>query len=641
MKRPSKPVALGLLTLAAALLALVLAQVGLLRTLELKTLDLRFRLLGDQEVASSDIVLIAIDDASIKTLEPLVGRWPWPRDVHAVLLQYLDRAGANQVIFDLLFTERDAQFPQGDIDFAETTAASGNVLHSIYLGNQDTGATDSELLFPNSIPFQGEFTTFADAQFPIPELSSTARALGHVTATLDADGPWRRYLLLAGHEGHLVPSLALSATLVSKNQQLSETEVANRQVHLANQSIPLDADWRLPIWYNGGPGTYEKYSYGKAFVSELQIREGQDPGLDPDLFKDKTVIVGISAAGLHDLFTTPYSGGAKDSGAGMGKMYGFEIHAHVLDDLLHGRFLRQSPGWLVVSAALAMALAAVWLTLFASLPIATIGLITLASAWLTKVYVAFTNQLQLPVVPVLLSWGIALALGFTYQYWVESAEKRRVKKIFSRYVSPDVYSELLENPSAADLGGTRRQMSVLFSDLRGFTTFSEGRTPEAVIEQLNEYFAAMVEVVFAHRGTVDKFVGDMIMALFGAPLEDPDHADHAVRCALAMQRRLQELNAVWRKQGRPELACGVGINSGEMVAGNLGSEKIQAYTVIGDNVNLGARIESLCKEYSAEILISESTHALLAGSHPTEALGEVVVKGKTEPVEIFKVPLAG
>jgi adenylate cyclase len=233
-----------------------------------------------------------------------------------------------------------------------------------------------------------------------------------------------------------------------------------------------------------------------------------------------------------------------------------------------------------------------------------------------------------------------MVLGFTYQYWVESAEKRKVKRIFSRYVSPDVYSELLENPSAADLGGTRRDMSVLFSDLRGFTTFSEGRSPEEVIEQLNEYFAAMVEVVFAHRGTVDKFVGDMIMALFGAPLEDPKHADNAVRCALAMQSRLDSLNTEWRRQGRPELACGVGINSGEMVAGNLGSEKIQAYTVIGDNVNLGARIESLCKDYSAGILISEYTQARLRGSATTEEMGEVVVKGKTQPVRIFKVPVA-
>jgi adenylate cyclase len=269
--------------------------------------------------------------------------------------------------------------------------------------------------------------------------------------------------------------------------------------------------------------------------------------------------------------------------------------------------------------------------------VAAVGLVILPLVYLVAVQTGFSHHHQLPVAPVLLAWALATVSGLAYQYWVESAEKRKVKRIFSRYVSPDIYQQLLDNPAAAALGGSRRQMTVLFSDLRGFTTFSEGRAPEEVIDQLNEYFAAMVEVVFAHRGTVDKFVGDMIMALFSAPLDDPEHADHALECAVTMQRRLVELNAVWRAQGRPELACGVGINSGEMVAGNLGSEKIQSYTVIGDNVNLGARIESLCKEFDATILISEFTHALLRGDWALEELGEVTVKGKTRPVTIYRV----
>ena len=640
MKRPSKPVALVALTLAAVLMALTLAQLGLFRTLELKTLDLRFRLLGDQQVASSDIVLVAIDDASLKTLEPLVGRWPWPRDVHAVLLQYLERAGARLVVFDLLFTERDAQFPQGDADFGRTIATSGNVLHSIYLGNQDTGATDTGLLAAHSIPAEGDFDTFADAQFPIPDIAGSAQALGHVTATLDADGPWRRYLLLAEHAGRLVPSLALSTALAVRGGELEDMSIGERQIDLPDHSVPLDADWRLPIWFNGGPGTYEKYSYGQVFASQLQHREGQEPGLAADLFKEKIVIVGISAAGLHDLFTTPFSGGTQDSGSGLGKMNGFEIHAHVLDNLLHGRFLLQAPPWQTAGLALIVATIGLALILYTRLSATILGLLATPAIYLTFVQWDFAHRYALPVTPVLLSWLLATVLGLAYQYGVESAEKRKVKRIFSRYVSPDVYAELLDNPAAADLGGSRREMSVLFSDLRGFTTFSEGRAPEEVIEQLNEYFAAMVEVVFAHRGTVDKFVGDMIMALFSAPLEDSDHADNAVRCALAMQTRLTKLNASWRREGRPELASGIGINSGEMVAGNLGSEKIQSYTVIGDNVNLGARIESLCKEFDAQILISEFTESRLSSDFDTQELGEVTVKGKTQPVKIFQIPLA-
>ena len=640
MKRLSKRTAWLCLAVTCALLGILSSEAGFLRILELKTVDLRFRLLGDQGVASSDIALVAIDDASLKTLEPAVGRWPWPRDAHSVLLGYLKRAGARLVVFDLLFLERDAQNPQGDVAFGAATAETGNVIHSVHLGNQRTSEPPPDLLAEASIPAFGGFDIFSGLEFPLPPIARSSKGLGHVAMTLDSDGPWRRYLLLAGHQGRLLPSLALSAALASRGDRLASLEVAERGIRLGDTAIPLDADWRLPIWFNGGPGTYPKYPYGQLFYSELQIREGQEPGLDPALFADKIVVVGLSAAGLHDIFTTPYSGGRGEQGQGLGKMHGFEIHANVIDDLLHDRFLRQAPSWQRLGLALLVALATVGLTLYAALIPAILMAMLVPAAYLALAQWDFSHHYQLPVVPVTLSWALALAAGLVYQYWVESAEKRKVKRIFSRYVSPDVYRELLDNPEAASLGGARREMSVLFSDLRGFTTFSEGRTPEEVIEQLNEYFGAMVELVFAHRGTVDKFVGDMIMALFGAPLEDTEHADNAVLCALAMQRRLKQLNETWRTEGRPELASGIGINSGEMVAGNLGSEKIQSYTVIGDNVNLGARIESLCKEYQAQILISEFTESRLTGDYRLEELGDVTVKGKTRPVKIFRVPLS-
>ena len=640
MKRPSKHIALVALAVACALAGFLASETRFLSTLELKTLDLRFRLLGNQGVASPDIVLVAIDDASLKTLEPAVGRWPWPRDAHSVLLGYLERAGARLVVFDLLFLERDIQNPEGDTAFGDATEQAGNVVHSIHLGAQQISDAPTDLLTSVSLPSVGDFDTFAGADLPLEPIARGAKGLGHVAMALDRDGPWRRYLLLADHNARLLPSLALSSALSSEGSSISSLEVEERGVRVGNTVFPLDRDWRLPIWFNGGPGTYTKHSYGQLFYSELQMREGQKPGLDPDLFADKIVIVGLSAAGLHDIFTTPYSGGRGERGDGLGKMHGFEIHANVIDNLLQGRFLQQAPSWQRLGLVLLVALATVGLTLYTSLGTAVVGAALVPVAYLLLVQWDFSLRYQLPVVSVMLSWALALTTGLVYQYWVESAEKRKVKRIFSRYVSPDVYRELLDNPDAASLGGTRREMSVLFSDLRGFTTFSEGRSPEEVIEQLNEYFAAMVEVIFAHRGTVDKFVGDMIMALFGAPLEDADHADHAVRCALAMQERLQELNQAWRSEERPTLASGVGINSGEMVAGNLGSEKIQSYTVIGDNVNLGARIESLCKEYRAEILTSEFTEARLTGNYALEELGEVTVKGKTHPVKIFRVPLS-
>jgi adenylate cyclase len=200
-----------------------------------------------------------------------------------------------------------------------------------------------------------------------------------------------------------------------------------------------------------------------------------------------------------------------------------------------------------------------------------------------------------------------------------------------------VFDRLMADPSLAALGGVRRHMTVLFSDVRGFTAMSEKGTPEDVVRQLNEYFTRMVEVLFERRGTLDKFVGDMVMALFGAPLDDPDHADHAVETALAMSRALDDLNRRWAAEGRPTLDIGIGISTGDMVAGNIGSDTIMSYTVIGDAVNLGARLESLNKEHSTRIIIGEATRTALKGRYDMRPLGSVVVKGKSQPVAIYEV----
>ena len=233
--------------------------------------------------------------------------------------------------------------------------------------------------------------------------------------------------------------------------------------------------------------------------------------------------------------------------------------------------------------------------------------------------------------------GLTFVGQLAWQYFVEGREKRQVKKLFSRYVPKDVYEQLMDDPARAALGGRRRRMTVLFSDVRGFTAMSEKVAPEQVVSLLNEYFSRMVRILFEHRGTLDKFVGDMVMGLFGAPLDDDDHAEHAVQAALAMTRELDELNAEWEAAGRPRLDIGIGISTGDMVAGNIGSDTIMSYTVIGDTVNLGARLESLNKDYGSRIIISEATREALKGRYDIRPLGEVVVKGKSRPVAIYEV----
>jgi len=279
---------------------------------------------------------------------------------------------------------------------------------------------------------------------------------------------------------------------------------------------------------------------------------------------------------------------------------------------------------------IAVSIPAWWATL-ASLAFS--GFLIWASVRLFEEFYYYINLAQ----PVLAT-SIALFGGVGYQYFVEGREKRKVRRLFGQYVSKDVCEQLVAHPELARLGGQRREMTVLFSDIRGFTTVTEHGKPEDVVGMLNEYFTRMVDIVFRHHGTLDKFVGDMVMALFNAPLDDPRHADHAVEAALEMITELNRLNERWASEGRfANLDIGIGINTGPMIAGNIGSEAVMSYTVIGDAVNLGSRLESLNKEFKTRVLISDATRRQLTGHYALRNRGSVVVKGRTEAVEVFEV----
>jgi len=337
----------------------------------------------------------------------------------------------------------------------------------------------------------------------------------------------------------------------------------------------------------------------------------------------------VTASGLADTFPTPFGD--------TGRMPGIQVHASVTDSVLSGRFIRPAGAGARVATIVAVALLVGLAGAMLSVPWAVVAAAAVTVVFLGASLQLFANGVWLSMVEPVLAIGLSLFGGVSYQYFVEGREKRRVKALFGRFVSPDVYGRLLEDPALVRLGGSRREMTVLFSDIRGFTTATEVAEPEALVTQLNEHFSRMVQVLFKHRGTVDKFVGDMVMALFGAPLDDPDHADHAVAAALDMAAALDGLNRHWTASGRPPFDIGIGINSGEMIAGNIGSERIMSYTVIGDAVNLGARLESLNKEYGTRIIISEATRTRLTGRYDLRPLGEVVVKGKTQAVGIFEV----
>jgi adenylate cyclase len=579
------------------------------------------------------------------------GRFPWPRDTYVVLLDYLARARPRVVVFDVLFLEEDTATggevpgPEADRQFVEATRKAGNVIHAIEVN-------DTVRMAPRSKPrlrfdLGPSIEEHQSMKLPFPALADAARMLGHTFMVLDSDGPIRRAVPFVRHGEVCVPSLPLAAVLAAKGLGPGDVALEPGGLRIGSTVVPL-AEFRqeyvdvqrvrhMLVPYQGPPytdgsrttTTYRSFRFWDLFVSELALGEGKKPEVDPATFRDKVIFIGTSAAGLHDVFQTPFGEA--------GKMPGMQIHANVVDGILNRSFIEPAnPGFMALLLAVSTLLvgfSGVYLGFWWSLVAAAVTLLLDAAlaAW------TFKSGVWLPCTPTVLGVSIAQFSAVGYRYFVEDKAKRQVRSLFSRYVSPAVVKELVDDPSRARLGGQRREMSVLFSDIRGFTTFSEAGQPEDVIRQLNEYFTHMVDLLFHHQGTLDKFVGDMIMALFGAPIEDPDHADHAVRMGLGMLDGLDKLNAAWRAQGRPTFDIGIGINTGDMIVGNVGSEKTLSYTVIGDNVNLGSRLESLNKQYGTHIIISEATLRKLKGSYHVRPLGQVKVKGKTKDVSIFEV----
>jgi adenylate cyclase len=652
---------------AAALvlgLAVLFARAGAgavdpLQSIEFRTYDWRLTRTARPQTARTDLALVEIDEYSLRNLQPNAGRWPWPRAVHSMLIDYLRRAPARVIAYDVDFAEADTRTgfefggdtwsgQESDAAFIDSVKAAGNVVmlsDATYEGEAVGGAAvapdagftiDSPLVAERKMIFP-----------PFPALAGAVAGFGHNLFVLDPDGPLRHTVPFVRVGNKALPSLGLAAALKAVQLDPASIQVGAQALRLGDRTMPVQVretrsadgtrqyQWGLVDFR--GPALlpdmksrpYPSYAFFDLLYSEEQLLAGQKPNVDPSVFKDKIVFVGVTASGLYDVFETPFAGG---------KMPGIQVHAAVADDFLSGRFLAPAAGSTRVLSVLAFALVVGLLSTLLPAWWASAATLVIMAAFVWGATRLFAGGYWLNVTQPALASAVALFGGVAYQYFVEGREKRKMKRLFGQYVSKDVYAQLVANPELARLGGQRREMTVLFSDIRGFTTITEKGQPEEIVHMLNEYFTRMVEIVFKHKGTVDKFVGDMVMALFGAPLDDPQHADHAVEAALEMIDDLKALNAQWVAQGLDvKVDIGIGVNTGPMIAGNIGSEQIMSYTVIGDAVNLGSRLESLNKQYATHIIISDETRQRLTGQYVFRPLGDVVVKGKTKPVAIFEV----
>ncbi len=635
-------VALALtLGLASGVLVVGAEHLGWLQTAERKTLDWRFRVLTELGQASPDIVIVALDDTSFGSQDMIdnFGRWPWRRKLYAGLAHYLNEWGARVIALDLLFQGADPH-PGDDQMLAAALAERPNTVLAFALNMGTFREADTEAqerlhrrLDPFKVQMEQE-SSFALRPYSGIDLSQdeflrAATGMGCITVQSDPDGPIRSVTPLFRFRDNYYPSFPLAISALAAGEKLEPSVAPGPVLEVAGRKLPVDERGRLLVRWYGPAYTYKHYSAWKVFNAALAYERGQTPEIPPEGFKDKIVLIGATAAGASDLRPTPFSENYP----------GVEIHATVIDNLLRGDFLRTAkPYWGTVAIlALALLMAGVVYLFNSALAYTLLGLAT-GLAYLAVVCGLFRGQnLWFPMVGPLAA-GIVSFTGSTLtRYATEGREKRRYRKTLLKYLSPQLVQTIMQDFNWDSLRAEKRTLSVLFSDIRGFTSISEKLPPETVVATLNEHLNMMVSVIFKHQGTLDKFVGDCVMAFWGAPLPQPNHAELAARAALEMVEGLEKLNRKWQSEGRPTLHIGVGVNSGDMLFGNIGSEQRMDFTVIGDNVNLGSRLESATKELKATIVISEATYREIQGLAQVRPLGEISVKGKEERIVVYEL----
>lgn len=624
--------------LAAAAVALSLWAVGALDRFEAKTWDRRVVSLAKRSPSTDKIRLIFIDQQSLDWVnQEMALRWPWPREVYRPLLEFCRRQGAKAVAFDLLYTEPSSYGVEDDLAFGAAIAQTTGFVNTIFLG-QETGKTTS---WPTNIPpspikipnlrawltvAEHERLIMPQATFPIPEVATNAALLGNVAARPDPDAIFRRLPPLAVFDHQIVPSLALAAFLAAAENETIALEPY--WLRLGLRRIPLDRQGATILRFRGPSETHQRFSAAAVIQSELKLQASETPPItDPEIFKDCYVLVGCNAPGLLDLRPAP-----------VGRVYtGVELHATLLDNLLAADPLRDMPA--PVTVALTLLLGILW------------GLATLYCRNARDTIIAFLVALPIPAVLCVVAYiqgfwlpflvqetatAFALVGAVVVNYATEGRQKRFIRGAFKQYLSAEVIEQIVQHPERLQLGGEERTLSIFFSDLQGFTTISEGLSPQELTALLNEYLTAMTDIIQGEGGTVDKYEGDAIIAFWNAPLAQADHAERAVKTALRCQTALSEMRPAVQARIGKSLFMRIGLNTGKVVVGNMGSRNRFNYTILGDAANLAARLEGINKQFGTYTLVSETTAQAMGPALAAREISRVAVVGRKAPVRVFE-----
>lgn len=546
---------------------------------------------------TNEVVIIGIDNRSIQS----IGEWPWSRAYHGRLIQKLEEGGARVIGYDVTFAEKGV----GDKDFFEIINQYNN------------------LVFPieGTITLQkNQFPKFKEPLFPLAEILEK-HSIGHSLLVTDQDGKVRRapFFINLGEDKIISPFFI---KILEKAGKIKETlPMPFEHTLLVEKYLYyLDQFGLFRIFFFGPRNTFQNFSFIDVLEDKVDLAE----------FNNKIVLVGALAPDLHDEYFTPSSGSWAISGV--------EIHANLIESFLQKKTLKEiSDSRINFLILLGLSLVAAFSIFNLRLRIALPLFLPYVLAYLIATFVFFEKGFILSIFYPLAALGLTYILGLVLRYLLIKEEKRKLKKYFSLYVAREVVDEILAHPEKIKLGGEVKNLTILFSDIRGFTEISETMEARNLVDLLNKYLTSMAKIILENRGVVDKFIGDAIMAFWGAPLPLENHAEAAVRTALLMSRQLKERNKEWKEFNYPEIKIGLGLNTGEAVVGNIGSQDRFDYTVIGDNVNLASRLESLTKFYGVGIIISDSTAEEVKDKFVLRQIDCVAVKGKAKTVKIYEV----
>jgi adenylate cyclase len=598
--------------------------------LEAKTWDMRVQWFAKPSPATDSIRLIFLDQASLDWGKNELGQsWPWMREMYAPLLDFCRRAGARSVAFDVVLSEPSSYGVADDTAFGDAARRNALLIQAFFpAGSSTSWPALFPSPFPPGVPDSSAFPTnrrSKSATFPIPEAATNAALLGHVRASSDPDGVIRRTSLFTFLDGRFVPSLGLAPALL--DPKTAAPVLSGKVIKLGTTAVPLDRQGLSILRFRGKSQTHMTFSAKSVIQSELQLRDGAKPLVDPALFKDKYIFFGFTAHGLYDLRPTP-----------MDRYYpGVEVHATALDNLLNGDFMTEVPAPVAMGATLLLcllagaairlcrtaALSALLLVLFLALPAALACGLYPPGYWM---------PFAAPETAVALSLVAALVTN----YAAEGRQKKFIKGAFSQYLSPVVIEQLVQNPEKLTLGGEKKPLSILFSDIRGFTGISETLDPQALTALLNRYLTEMTTIIYEEGGTIDKYEGDAIIAFWNAPLDMADHAARAVRAAVRYQAKLREMRPLLKEEFGHELHARIGLNTGPVVIGNMGSTQRFNYTFLGDAGNLAARLEGINKQFGTPILVSQFTRDQAGEEFAFRKIARVAVVGRKEPVSVYE-----